>query len=150
VLNIMTQLEQPSSPMSKSVKPAKKYDEAFKRQAVENWIRSNRPGTQIAHELGISYPALKDWRRRYSGESTPDGPDLNAEVRMLRAELARVREQRDILKKRWASSRNPNPTLRTDRSDETRAFHCLDVRRFSGEPGRLLPVEAFGSFPEGH
>ena len=110
MLNIMTQLEQASSPMSKSVKPAKKYDEAFKRQAVENWIRSNRPGIQIARELGISYPALKDWRRRYSGESTPEGPDLNAEVRMLRAELARVREQRDILKKTLGILSEPQPS----------------------------------------
>jgi len=34
--------------------PPKRYDEAFKRQAVENWIRSGRPGTQIARELGVS------------------------------------------------------------------------------------------------
>jgi len=62
--------------MSMSVKPAKKFDDAFKRQAVENWIRSSGPGTQIARELGISYRALKDWRRGYSVESTPQLPRL--------------------------------------------------------------------------
>jgi hypothetical protein len=40
--------------------PPKRYDGAFKRQAVVNWLRSSRPGTQVARELGISYPALKE------------------------------------------------------------------------------------------
>ena len=77
----------------------KRYDEAFKRQAVENWIKTGQPGTQIAAELGVSYPSLKDWKRRYWGDATPERADLETENRALRAELARVREQRDILKK---------------------------------------------------
>ena len=77
----------------------KRYDEAFKRQAVENWLRSSRPGTQVARELGVSYPALKEWKRRYYGDANPSRPDLVAENRALKAELQRVREQRDILKK---------------------------------------------------
>ena len=81
-----------------TVRP-KRYDEIFKRQAVETWLRSGRPGTQVARELGISYPALKDWKRRYYGDATPARPDLLAENRALKVELQRVREQRDILKK---------------------------------------------------
>jgi len=77
----------------------KRYDDAFKQQAVEHWITSGKPGTRIAAELGISYPSLKDWKRRDSGHALPGGADLLAENRALRAELARVREQRDILKK---------------------------------------------------
>lgn len=34
---------------------SKRYDATFKREAVENWIKSSKPGTQIAAELGISY-----------------------------------------------------------------------------------------------
>jgi|SRR5882724_6059055 len=83
-----------------SVAPqTKRYDEAFKKAAVENWIKTGQPGTRIAAELGISYPSLKDWKRRYYGEATPQRDDLAAENRALRSELARVREQRDILKK---------------------------------------------------
>ena len=78
---------------------AKRYDEAFKQQAVANWIKTGQPGTQIAEELGISYPSLKEWKRRYYGDATPQRDDLAAENRALKAELARVREQRDILKK---------------------------------------------------
>lgn len=77
----------------------KRYDEAFKRQAVEHWIHSGESGTQIARELGLSYPSLKEWKRRYHGDATPARADLEAENRALKAELARVREQRDILKK---------------------------------------------------
>ncbi len=32
----------------------KRYDGAFKRQAVEHWLRSGRHGPQLAQELGIS------------------------------------------------------------------------------------------------
>jgi transposase len=81
------------------VASAKRYDEAFKRQAVEHWIKSGQRGTQVAAEMGISYPSLKDWKRRYWGDAMPGGADLAAENRALKAELARVREQRDILKK---------------------------------------------------
>ena len=78
---------------------AKRYDEAFKQEAVANWIKTGRSGTQIAGELGVSYPSLKDWKRRYWGDATPQRADLETENRALKAELARVREQRDILKK---------------------------------------------------
>ncbi|MCX7825318.1 MAG: transposase, partial [Verrucomicrobiae bacterium] len=95
-----TQSSPPPAPMgAAAATPPKRYDEAFKRQAVETWIRSGQPGTQIARELGISYPALKDWKRRYYGDATPAHADLAAENRRLKIELQRVREQRDILKK---------------------------------------------------
>ena len=78
---------------------AKRYDPAFKQQAVENWIKPGKPGTQITGELGISYPSLKDWKRCYYGDATPQRDDLAAEHRARKAALARVREPRDILKK---------------------------------------------------
>lgn len=78
---------------------SKRYEEAFRKQAVEHWLQSGKPGTQIARELGVSYPTLKQWKRCYWGDAMPVRPDLESEVRALRAELARVREQRDILKK---------------------------------------------------
>ena len=87
---------------SKSATPAaqsKRYDDAFKQAAVANWIKTGQSGTKIAAELGISYPSLKEWKRRYWGDATPERTDPAAEIRALKAELARVREQRDILKK---------------------------------------------------
>ena len=77
----------------------KRYDAKFKKAAVENWIKTGKLGTQIATELGISYPSLKDWKARYCGDVAPERDTLEAENRALKRELARVREQRDILKK---------------------------------------------------
>jgi transposase len=88
---------------------SKRYDAAFKQAAVENWITSRKPGTQIAAELGISYPSLKEWKRSYDGSAMPEHGDLAAENRTLRAELARVREQRDILKKTVGIFTEPSP-----------------------------------------
>ena len=77
----------------------RRYPDEFKRQAVENWIKTGKSGTRIAAGLGISYPSLKEWKRRYHGDATPRRDDLAAENRALKAELARVRGQRDMLKK---------------------------------------------------
>ena len=108
----MPKLPPPENPAPVPPPPCtKRYAEAFKRQAVEHWLRSSQPGTQIASELGVSYRSLKDWKARYHGEATPVCPELLAENRALKAELARVREQRDILKKRWASSPNRRRAL---------------------------------------
>lgn len=89
----------------------KRYDEAFKRQAVEHWLKSGKNGTQIAAELGISYPSLKEWKRRYVGDATPVRSDLAAENRALKVELARVREQRDILKKTLGILSEPSASV---------------------------------------
>ena len=91
-----------NEPPAKAAQPAaqaKRYNEAFKQEAVANWIKTGQSGTKIAAELGISYTSLKDWKRRYWGDATPQRADLETENRALKAELARVREQRDILKK---------------------------------------------------
>ena len=91
---------EPRSPGDGKASPqTKRYDAEFKKAAVENWIKTGKPGTQIASELGISYPSLKDWKARYCGEVTPERDTLDAENRALKRDLARVREQRDILKK---------------------------------------------------
>ena len=31
---------------------SKRYEEAFKKQALEHWLQRGKPGTQIARELG--------------------------------------------------------------------------------------------------
>ena len=95
----MNKIKNEKNGAATAVVEPKRYEESFKRQAVEHWLRSGKNGTQIAKEMGVSYPSLKEWKRRYGGEATPQRADLEAENRALRAELARVREQRDILKK---------------------------------------------------
>ncbi len=88
-----------TSTTTKVAPQSKRYDDALKKAAVENWIKSGKPGTVIAAELGVSYPSLKDWKARYCGDAVPERDTLEAENRARRRELARVSEQRDILKK---------------------------------------------------
>ena len=84
----------------------KRYDEAFKRQAVEHWLLSGLPGRQIAAELGINEQSLKGWQQQFkqlpAGQAVPTLDALQAENRRLQRELRRAQEQRDILKKPWA------------------------------------------------
>ena len=35
-----------------------------------------QPGTPIAAELGVSYPSLKDWKRRDWGDATPERAEI--------------------------------------------------------------------------
>lgn len=88
-----------TSTPAKTSPRSKRYDEALKKAVVENWIRSGKSGAVIAAELGVSYPSLKDWKARYCGDAVPERDTLEAENRALKRELARVGEQRDILKK---------------------------------------------------
>jgi transposase len=81
----------------------KRYDEAFKRQAVGHWMVSGLPGRQIASELGINEQSLKIWKQKFkqlpAGQVAPTLDALQAENRRLQRELRRAQEQRDILKK---------------------------------------------------
>lgn len=56
---------------------------------------------EVAARLGISTHSLYAWSKRYSKpqEQRAQEDDQHAELRRLRAELKRVTEERDILKK---------------------------------------------------
>ena len=81
----------------------KRYDEAFKRSAVEHWLVSGKSARQIAAELGINVQNLHKWKQKFKAlpasqvAGTLDA--LPAENRRLQKELHRVVQQRDILKK---------------------------------------------------
>ena len=83
-----------------------KYDEAFREQAVRMWKQSGKSAELTARELGISVFQLYDWNRtgqpaRVAGPAAPSDSKeaLQVENERLRQELARITEQRDILKK---------------------------------------------------
>jgi transposase len=88
------------------VRTHRKFDESFKRQAVANWLASGKSAEVIARELGIISNLLYAWRKRFAPEDArrPGAKpgsiaDLQAQLDAAHRELARVREQRDILKK---------------------------------------------------
>ena len=86
--------------------PRKKYTEEFKRSVVDHWRSSGKSAPQVAQEFGVNVWNLRDWKRQYGAVARPlDGPipqspeAMAQEIQQLRQELARVRMQRDILKK---------------------------------------------------
>ena len=89
-------------------KPRRKYDDAFKRRAVELSERGDRAIGEVARELGLPGDALYRWRREYGvavrhGVPEPIGPrsvtELERENRELRAKVADMEARENILKK---------------------------------------------------
>jgi transposase len=91
------------------VQERRKYDATFKRAAVQNWLSSGKSAQAIGKELGIAANRLYAWRGDFgpsaAGGRAAEGPksgstaDLQCRLDAAERELARVREQRDILKK---------------------------------------------------
>lgn len=50
----------------------RRYDENYKRHAVDLTLQGTRSVQQVAEELGINPTMLHDWRRKYA--SAPRGP----------------------------------------------------------------------------
>jgi transposase len=75
----------------------RRYDEAFRREAVALVESSGRPLSEIAAGLGITHWNLRDWIPIYGKRSTAG--QLEARVRRLEQENASLRDQRDALKK---------------------------------------------------
>jgi transposase len=108
------------------------FDGEFKRQAValmETW----RPVRHLARELEVKASMLYEWKRKFGSSvnsSTPAPADIGAlqeENLSLKAEVARLRQREEILKKRSAPSPNQ---ARAHPGDEDRlprrpALPCL-------------------------
>ena len=91
-------------------KPARskaRYTEEYKQETLELWRNSGRSAAKVAAELGIRAPLLYRWARPKhqadqskaelsAGQSVEQ---LEAEIRRLRAENAKLLEQREVLKK---------------------------------------------------
>lgn len=88
-----------------------RYDEAFKKHAVELLECGNRTMRQLAQELGVPYKTLEKWKARYRTLHRVESGSLSggSEVEQLRRKLAYVERERDILKKALAiCSRDPD------------------------------------------
>lgn len=86
------------------------YCDEFKRDAVQQITVRGHAVREVSRRLGVSSHSLYKWIKLF-GEPAPKAPgvDHEAENRWLKRELARVTEERDILKKQRRTSRaNPN------------------------------------------
>ncbi len=83
------------------------YTDQYKEEALELWQASGRSAAKVAAELGIRAPLLYRWarlkREPKAGKSehkpVRSVEELEAEIRRLRAENAKLLEQREVLKK---------------------------------------------------
>lgn len=85
--------------MSKRVR--RSYTTEFKLEAVKQVQSSNKTAAQIARELGMAENVLRRWCKEQSKlESLPATEESkDEELRRLRAEVANLKEDNDILKK---------------------------------------------------
>jgi transposase len=79
----------------------KRYTEELKIAAVKQVTDRGYPAAEVAERLGVSIHSIYAWTKQYS---VPEGEckaqDAQAgELRRLKAELKRVTEERDILRK---------------------------------------------------
>jgi transposase len=82
----------------------RRFTPEFKRQAVQLLNAGQRPAAEIARELGIPRNRLDKWQKAVAGHGgafpgSGRQAEPAAELARLTRELARVTEERDILKK---------------------------------------------------
>jgi transposase len=76
------------------------YSDEFKRDAVQQITVRGYPVREVARRLGVSSHSLYKWLKLFAEPvSKSVSVDREAENRRLKRELARVTEERDILKK---------------------------------------------------
>ncbi len=97
------------------------FTDEFRRSAVELMRQRRREGAslaQIGRELAVRPALLWEWARKLDGRGTgqveapgvaPASETLDEEVRRLRREVARLREERDFAKKAAAFFARESP-----------------------------------------
>ena len=87
-------------------KPNKTYTSEFKESAVKLAIETEQPISQTARELGVNVNTLHTWISKYSKpmKVTANRSDehIYDEVKRLKKELAKMTQERDLLKKATA------------------------------------------------
>ena len=78
------------------------YNDEFKRDAVHQITVRGYPVREVSRQFGVSTHSLYKWVKLFAEPSSKSGFDYEAENRRLKRELARVTEERDILKKATA------------------------------------------------
>ena len=85
--------------------PRKTYTREFKLQAVRMLTDQGLSVAEVARRLGVGENCLRNWRAaaRDQGEAAFPGngnlPPAEDELRRLRAEVQRLKAERDLLKK---------------------------------------------------
>lgn len=84
-----------------------RYPNEFRESAVKLAIESGKPIAHTAAELGIKVDTMYGWVKKHSRPKQTKASTLEVnyhteEIKQLKKELARVTQERDILKKATA------------------------------------------------
>ncbi len=83
----------------------RRFSREFKVEAVRQVVDGERPLAEVARELDLSASVLRRWKQRFEedpSEAFPGNGRMKAEdeeLRRLRKEVVRLRQERDFLKK---------------------------------------------------
>ncbi len=81
-----------------------RYTEEFKHDTVAQVVDRGYSAAEVSRRLGVSTKSIYDWVKRY-GKAEPEHvakAEQSKEILRLKAELLRVTEEHDILKKATA------------------------------------------------
>ena len=100
-----------------SVPERRKFDQTFKREAVQNWLSSGKSAEVVGEELGINANLLYAWRKLVPAGAGGRAPaakpgsvaDLQSQLEAAHRELRHTREQVTILKKTLGILSEPSP-----------------------------------------
>ena len=76
----------------------KRYPEEYQRHLLD-LVREGRTPEQLAQEYEPSARTIRNWLRADEAKSLTLETDKDQELKKLRVEVSRLREERDILKK---------------------------------------------------
>ena len=92
--------------MTRKRKPYQTYTKEFKLEALRLMEASDRPASEVAMELGIRRNLLYKWREQMANKGDVASPKKGrpkksdqSETSKLQAEIKRLREENEILKK---------------------------------------------------
>ena len=97
-----------SRSVAKSPTGRRTHTSQFKREAVELIAREGLSVAEVARRLGINQTLLRSWKLKFQEQGDQAFPGagqrtaIEEEVRQLREENARLKMERDILKKATA------------------------------------------------
>ena len=91
--------------MNDQTKKLNTYTSEFKESAVKLALESDQPITQTARDLGVNPNTIHTWINKYSKPKTAverTDEHIYDENKRLKKELARITQERDLLKKATA------------------------------------------------
>ncbi len=134
--------------MDQGTKTRRHFDQQFKVDAVRLLEESGRTVAAVARELGIGRSELQRWKKQFRkgqtpGQAFPGNGNVSPEkkeLEELRRELARVKEEREILKKHWPSFDDGRDPISVYRPVRPRTCGQTDVLGSGGLPERILRI----------